>query len=93
MNDTTKRLQHRIKIIKGQLAGLEKMIEDDAYCMDIVTQSLAAQRSLASLSKLVVSRHIETHIRAMFVSGDSAQAERATAELAQLYELTNVRGK
>jgi CsoR family transcriptional regulator, copper-sensing transcriptional repressor len=91
--DTKHRALHRAKIIKGQLDGLEKKINEDAYCMDIVTQSLAIQKSLASLSKLMVSHHIETHIQHMLASSDEKQKEKAVAELSQLYELTNVRGK
>lgn len=89
---TQSRAIHRAKIIKGQLEGLEKKINADAYCMDILTQSLAIQKSLASLSKLVVANHIDTHIQQMFASGDEQQIETAVAELSRLYELTNVRG-
>ena len=91
--DTKSRALHRAKIIKGQLEGLKKQISDDAYCMDIVTQSLAIQKSLASLSKLMVENHIEAHIQHMLSSGDEKQREKAIEELSQLYELTNVRGK
>lgn len=91
--DTKSRALHRTKIIKGQLEGLEKMIEGDEYCMDILTQSLAVQRSLASLSKLMVVHHIDTHIKEMLVSDDETVRMKATEELAQLYELSNVRGK
>lgn len=69
------------------------MIEEDAYCMDILTQSLAIQKSLASLNKLVLENHIATHIQAMMASGDDAQKEKALKELSQLYELNNVRGR
>ena len=69
------------------------MIEEDAYCMDILTQSLALQRSLASLSKLVLEHHIRTHIQFMLSSDDESQREKAFEELSQLYELSNVRGK
>ncbi len=94
MKDSTQsRAIHRAKIIKGQLEGLEKKIHDDAYCMDILTQSLAIQRSLASLSKLIVANHIETHVQDMLTSGDQKQKDQAIAELSQLYELVNVRGK
>lgn len=92
-SDTKQRSLHRIKIIRGQLEGLEKQIQNDVYCMDILAQSLAIQKSLASLSKLVVAHHIETHIQAMFATGDADQIDKAVAELSQLYELTNVRGK
>lgn len=87
------RVRHRSKIIAGQIKGLEKMIESDAYCMDILTQNLAIQRSVASLNKLVLEHHIETHIKADMASGDSTRQERAQKELVSLYDLHNIRGK
>lgn len=93
MKTTKQRATHRSKIIDGQLKGLQKMIDEDAYCMDILTQSLAIQKSLASLSKLVLENHIATHIQAMMASNDETQRQKAIDELAQLYELNNVRGK
>ncbi len=59
--DIKKRAIHRTKIIEGQFKGLEKMIEDEKYCMDILTQSLAIQKSLASLNKLILENHLRTH--------------------------------
>lgn len=93
MKTIKQRTEHRAKIIEGQLKGLQKKIDKDAYCMDILTQSLAIQKSLASLSKLVLENHIATHIRAMMASGDEKQQEKALNELSQLYELNNIRGK
>lgn len=90
MKDTKSRAIHRLKIIKGQVEALEKQVEEDAYCMDILTQSLAAQKSLASLNKLVLENHLRTHVADMMQRGDS---EKAIAELAQLYELNNIRGR
>ncbi len=69
------------------------MIDQEAYCMDILTQSLAIQRSLASLNKLVLENHITTHITDMIGSGETKQQEQALEELLRLYELNNVRGK
>ena len=93
MKTIKQRTTHRHKIIEGQLKGLQKMIDNDAYCMDILTQSLAIQKSLASLSKLVLEEHIATHIREMMTSKDEVLQEKAMSELSQLYELTNIRGK
>jgi DNA-binding FrmR family transcriptional regulator len=87
--DIKKRSDRRIKIIAGQVAGLTKMIENDKYCMDIMTQNLAIQRSLASLNQLVLDNHIRTHIREMMTSGDEKQIEKATKELISLYGLSN----
>jgi DNA-binding FrmR family transcriptional regulator len=69
------------------------MIDQEAYCMDILTQSLAIQKSLASLNKLVLENHITTHISEMLSSGEGKQIEKAQQELLQLYELNNIRGK
>lgn len=93
MKTVKERASHRSKIIEGQFKGLQKMIDEDAYCMDILTQSLAIQKSLASLNKLVLENHIATHIQAMMTSGDEKQQEKALSELSQLYELNNIRGK
>ncbi len=90
MKDTKSRAIHRLRIIKGQVEALEKQIQDDAYCMDILTQSLAAQKSLASLNKLVLENHLRTHVADMMTHGDT---EKAVAELTQLYELNNIRGR
>lgn len=69
------------------------MIDQEAYCMDILTQSLAIQKSLASLNKLIVENHISTHVMQMLASGDKSKIQQAYDELSRLYELNNVRGK
>ena len=84
--DITRRALHRIKIMKGQLEGLEKRVADDAYCMDIIIQ-----KSLASLNKLMVKQHLETHVAEMLASSDTKQRDKALKELDQLYDLTNIR--
>lgn len=91
--DAKSRSLQRVKIMKGQLAALEKRIEADDYCMDILTQSLAIQGSLTSLNKLVVKHHIETHISTMLGSSDEKVHDKALKELESLYDLSNVRGK
>lgn len=68
------------------------MLEEEQYCMDILTQSLAIQKSLASLSKLTLQNHIETHIKDMLSSQDEQQQQQAIEELSRLYELHNIRG-
>ena len=61
--------------------------------MDILTQSLAIQKSLASLNKLILENHLRTHILHMLGSGDAKAQEKALEELLNLYELNNIRGK
>lgn len=90
---THKRAVHRIKIIQGQLIGIQKMVDNDVYCMDILTQSLAIQKSLSSFSKLMVDNHISEHIIPMLNSKDKTIHDKAHAELLAMYEMHNVRSK
>jgi DNA-binding FrmR family transcriptional regulator len=87
------RTAHRSKIIEGQFKGLGKAIDREAYCMDILTQSLAIQRSLASLNKLILENHLRTCATDQLLSDEKADQERAIEELLSLYELANVRAK
>jgi len=88
--DIKKRALHRSRILEGQMRGLEKMIEEEEYCMDIITQSLAIQKSLRSLNKLLVENHLRTHVAHMFANGEE---DTAVDELLKVYELNNVRGE
>lgn len=87
-----KRALHRARILEGQLRGLQKMIENEEYCMDIITQSLSVQKSLGSLNKLIAENHIMTHITHMMASGNSKKQLQAQEELSKIYELINNRG-
>jgi CsoR family transcriptional regulator, copper-sensing transcriptional repressor len=91
IDDIKKRALHRTKIIEGQLRGIEKMIENDDYCVDIITLSLAVQKSLASLNKLLVENHLRTHVTDMYEAGGE-QREAAVTELVRIFELSNNRG-
>jgi DNA-binding FrmR family transcriptional regulator len=90
--DIKKRALHRSRILQGQLRGLEKMIDNEDYCVDIITQSLAIQKSLRSLNKLLVENHLRTHVTDMFEAGGD-EREAAVGELLTVFELTNNRGQ
>lgn len=87
------RTRRRSRIIQGQMRGLEKMIESDTYCADILTQSLAIQRSLRSLNKLLLENHLHTCVNDKFNQKSQAAKQQVIAELLDLYEFNNVRGK
>jgi DNA-binding FrmR family transcriptional regulator len=91
IEDLKKRALHRARILEGQMRGLEKMIDNEDYCVDIITQSLAVQKSLASLNKLLVENHLRTHVTDMFAAGGD-QKDLAITELLRVFELDNNRG-
>lgn len=88
-----RRALHRSKILQGQLKGLEKMIDKEEYCVDIITQSLAIQKSLSSLNKLILENHLKTHVKDNLSSSEEKRQDATIKELLTLYELTHVRGK
>ena len=68
------------------MRGVQKMIENEDYCMDIITQTLAIQKSIDSLNKLVLENHLRTHVADMFENGEN---DKAIAELLEAYNLKN----
>lgn len=90
--DLKKRALHRSRILEGQMRGLQKMIDSEDYCIDIITQSLAIQKSLGSLNKLIVENHLRTHVTDMFETG-GGQRDLAISELLKVFELSNNRGE
>lgn len=83
--DVKVKAQKRINIIKGQLDGLQRMIEADEYCVDLLNQSLAIQNSLRSLDSVLFERHLETHVSEQFRS----DPEKAISELMTLFKRVN----
>jgi DNA-binding FrmR family transcriptional regulator len=78
---STNQAKRRINIIKGQLDGLMRMIENNEYCIDLLTQSSAIQQSLKSLDVVILERHLTTHVRTQF----ETQPERAVKELLKVF--------
>jgi DNA-binding FrmR family transcriptional regulator len=91
IDDIKKRALHRARILEGQLRGIQRMIEDEDYCVDIITQTLAVQKSLRSLNKLLVENHLRTHVTEMFDEGGSRRDD-AVNELLTVFELQQNRG-
>lgn len=92
IHDIKDRSLRRLTILQGQLRGLEKMVQEEQYCTDILTQSRAIQKSLASLDKFILENHLRTHITHMMSSESDETRSAAVDELVALYELHNIRG-
>ena len=58
-SDTREKLRNRLKRIAGQVAGLQKMVEEDRYCVDVLTQVAAVRSALDALGVELLSDHVE----------------------------------
>lgn len=75
----------RLKIMAGQLKGLEKMVAEEKYCVDIITQTLALKNALSSLEDLILENHLSTHVVEQMKGRQEAKAIR---EILTIYKLS-----
>lgn len=71
----------RLKRIEGQVRGIAGMVEDDRYCIDIVTQISAARAALRRVEEEVLRDHVAHCVEHAIASGDRADQRRKIAEL------------
>jgi DNA-binding FrmR family transcriptional regulator len=60
--DIKSKTLRRLKLVEGQIRGIQKMVEDEKYCVDIITQSSAVKEALAGVEQLILENHLSTHI-------------------------------
>jgi CsoR family transcriptional regulator, copper-sensing transcriptional repressor len=77
--------QKRLNIIKGQVDGLSRMIENDDYCVDLLNQSLAIKNALKGLDAVLFERHLNTHVKDQFKNKE----DLAIKELTTLFKSLN----
>lgn len=78
------KLIHRLKIIEGQVRGLQDMVENDKYCIDIITQTSAVKQALSGLEDILMEGHLGTCLIHQIQKG---QMEKATKEILKVYGL------
>ncbi len=74
----------RLKIIEGQIRGLQKMVEEESYCVHVITQASAIKEALSSVEDLVLENHLSTHVVEQMKGGKEAQAVQ---EILKVYKL------
>jgi CsoR family transcriptional regulator, copper-sensing transcriptional repressor len=74
-------LQKRLSRIEGQVRGLSKMVDDDRYCIDIVTQISAVRAALRRVEEEVLRDHVAHCVEHAISSGDKADQREKIAEL------------
>ncbi len=82
--DLKKRAARRLKIIEGQVRGLQRMVATEEYCIDIINQSLAVKQALSGVEDLILKNHLSTHVVEQIKLGKSAKAVKEILEVYQL---------
>ena len=74
-------LVKRLHRIEGQVRGIERMVEDDRYCIDVLTQIAAVSTALESLALRLLDEHVQHCVAGALASGDEDEAGRKATEL------------
>ena len=74
-------LVRRLHRIEGQVRGIERMVEEDRYCIEVLTQIAAVKTALESLAFRVLDDHVNHCVSAALSSGDPAEAATKSSEL------------
>jgi DNA-binding FrmR family transcriptional regulator len=74
-------LSKRLRRIEGQVRGIEKMVDEDRYCVDVLTQISAVTKALESLAYEVLDDHVKHCVAGALASGDEKTAADKTNEL------------
>jgi CsoR family transcriptional regulator, copper-sensing transcriptional repressor len=84
--EAAKRTLNALKRIEGQVRGVAKMVEEDRYCIDIVTQVEAARAALAKVETDLLRQHLQHCVRAAMKSPKAADQERVIEELVAVFK-------
>ena len=84
--DNKGNLLNRLSRIEGQVRGLARMVEEDRYCIDVLTQLRAARAALSRVETEMLRDHLDHCIEAAIVGGDTAEQRRKAGELIELLE-------
>ena len=83
------KLINRLNRIEGQVRGVTRMVEDDRYCIDILTQVQAVRAALARVETEILKDHLDHCIEGAIVSGDADEQRRKAGELIELLSRTS----
>ncbi len=75
----------RLKKIEGQIKGIQKMIHERRYCIDVINQLSAAESALRTVAEIILRNHLETCVHQAFVSPDPGEREEKISELIKVY--------
>ena len=84
-NDNTIR---RLKTIEGHLRGVIRMVEEDAYCIDVIRQIQAVESALSKVSSRILEEHLTSCVITAIQGNDRKERERVLKEITEVFEMS-----
>ncbi len=79
----------RLKTAEGHLRGIQRMVEEDAYCIDLIRQIQAVQASLNKISAIILNDHLNSCLITAVRGNDPAERERVLKEISEVFDASN----
>ena len=90
MNQETKRdVNLRLASAAGHIKGIERMVNEDAYCIDVIQQIQAVRAALNKVSSIVLDSHLNSCVITAIKSDDPNERERVMAEITSVFEVSS----
>lgn len=83
--DTKAKVLGRLRRIEGQVQGIQRMVDEDKYCVDILLQLAAVQGAVEQAQKVLLGRHIEACVADAMRSGNSRDRQKKVGELLEIF--------
>ncbi len=84
-DDEKTKIANRLRRIAGQVAGVERMMSEDAYCVEILTQIAAASGALGRVGQMILESHIKSCVADALQSGSSKRRDEKLEELIEIF--------
>ena len=78
----------RLRSIQGHVKGIEKMVEEDQYCIDVMRQVIAAQAAMAKVNEIILENHLNTCVIEAVRGNDPKARERVLEEIGDVFEMS-----
>jgi DNA-binding FrmR family transcriptional regulator len=82
------KLLARLKTVEGHVRGVQRMVEDDTYCIDLLTQTRAIRQALLKIDTMILENHLNTCVTTALRSEQPDERERVLRELLHVFDAT-----
>ena len=83
-----KAISRRLAVAAGHLKGIERMVDDDAYCIDVIRQIQAVQSALNKASAMLLDNHLRTCVTTAIQDDNQAERERMLREITSVFSVS-----
>ncbi len=89
MHEHKPHVQQRLKTIEGHIRGVQRMVDEGTYCIDLINQIRAIRQALHKVESMILENHLNTCVTTAIRSEQPDERERVLRELLQVFDTTN----